>query len=64
MPLVISRKKNEQIIIDGRITVTVLEIRGDNVKLDIAAPKEIRIDRAEIHERRKAEFEFGKETNA
>jgi carbon storage regulator len=46
--LVLSRKKNESIIIDDHITITVVEIRGDKVRLGIQAPKEIPIHRSEI----------------
>ena len=38
--LVLSRKKNESIIINDNITVTVIEIRGDKVRLGIEAPKD------------------------
>lgn len=48
--LVLSRKKNESIVIDGNITVTVVEIRGDKVRLGIVAPKEIPVHRQEIFE--------------
>jgi len=48
--LVLSRKKNESIVIDDRIVVTVVEVRGDKVRLWIKAPKEIPIHRTEIHE--------------
>jgi carbon storage regulator len=47
--LVLSRKKNESIIIDDHIVITVVEIRGDKVRLGIEAPKEIPIHRSEIH---------------
>jgi global regulator protein family protein len=39
--LVLSRKKNESIVINNDITVTVVEIRGDKVRLGIVAPKEV-----------------------
>ena len=45
--LVLSRKKNEQIII-GDVTIMVVDIRGDKVRLGITAPKEVSIHRAEI----------------
>jgi carbon storage regulator len=45
--LVLSRKQNESIFIDGRITVTVAEIRGGRVRLAIDAPRDVPIDRAE-----------------
>jgi carbon storage regulator len=46
--LVLSRKKNETIIIDDHIVITVVEIRGDKVRLGIEAPKEIPIHRSEV----------------
>lgn len=48
--LVLSRKKNETIIIDDHITVTVVEIRGDKVRLGIEAPKEVSVHRREVYE--------------
>lgn len=48
--LCLSRKKNEQILIGQNITVEVLAIRGDNVRLGITAPIEISVDRKEIRE--------------
>ena len=48
--LVLSRKKNESIIIDDHITITVVEIRGDKVRLGIEAPKEISVHRREVFE--------------
>ncbi|MCR4412960.1 MAG: carbon storage regulator CsrA [Thermoguttaceae bacterium] len=48
--LVFSRKKNEQIIIDGNIVITVVEIRGDKVRLGIEAPKEVPVHRREIYD--------------
>jgi carbon storage regulator len=45
--LVLSRKQNESIFIDGRITVTVSEIRGGRVRLAVEAPREVRIERTE-----------------
>ncbi len=41
--LILSRKLDEKIVIDGCITVTVVEIRGHTVRLGIEAPKEIPI---------------------
>ena len=47
--LALSRKKNEALIIDNCIEVTILDIKGDQVKLGIAAPKEIPIYRKEVY---------------
>ncbi|MDA0835025.1 MAG: carbon storage regulator CsrA [Planctomycetota bacterium] len=46
--LVLSRKKNESIVIDENIVITVVEVRGDKVRLGIQAPKEVPIHRSEI----------------
>ncbi|MCR5674556.1 MAG: carbon storage regulator CsrA [Lachnospiraceae bacterium] len=47
--LALSRKKNEAIVIGNSIEITVLEVRGDQVKLGIAAPKEVPIYRKEVY---------------
>ena len=41
--LALSRKKNEAIIINNDIEITVLEVKGDQVKIGISAPKEVPI---------------------
>ena len=48
--LVLSRKKNESIVVGGEVVVTVVEIRGDKVRLGIEAPKEVTVHRKEVHE--------------
>lgn len=48
--LVLSRKKDESIIINDHIRVTVVEIRGDKVRLGIEAPKDISVHRREVYE--------------
>ena len=48
--LVLSRKTNESIVIDGNITVSVLRVDHDNVRLGIEAPLEIPVLRKEIYE--------------
>ena len=48
--LVLSRKKNESIVIDNDITIVVVEIRGDKVRLGIEAPKEIPVHRREVYD--------------
>ena len=46
--LVLTRKTNESIMIGDEIKVTVVEVRGDQVKLGITAPKQISVHREEI----------------
>ena len=48
--LVLSRKKNESIIINSDIVITVVEIRGDKVRLGIVAPKDVPVHREEVYE--------------
>ena len=48
--LVLSRKMNECIVINDDITITVVEIRGDKVRLGFDAPKEVTIHRLEVYE--------------
>ena len=50
--LVLSRRPGEEIIIDGNIRVTVVSVKGDRVRIGIAAPGDVTVDRAEVHERR------------
>jgi carbon storage regulator len=49
MMLVLSRKKNESIVIGDDVVVTVVEVRGDKVKLGIEAPKEVTVHREEVY---------------
>ena len=48
--LVLSRKKNESIMIGDDIEIVVVEIKGDQVKLGVKAPKNITVHRAEVYE--------------
>ncbi len=48
--LVLSRKKNESIIINENIVITVIEIRGDKIRLGIDAPKDVSVHRREVYE--------------
>ncbi len=47
--LALARKINESIIVNDNVEITVLEVKGDQVKLGIAAPKSIPIYRKEIY---------------
>ena len=58
--LILSRQKNESIVINDDITVVISDIRGDKVKLGIIAPKEVSVDRFEVRQaklKQKAEVE-------
>jgi len=46
--LVLSRKKDESIVINDDITIVVVEIRGDKVRLGVEAPKEVPVHRREV----------------
>ncbi|MBY0460885.1 MAG: carbon storage regulator CsrA [Gemmataceae bacterium] len=48
--LVLSRKKNETIVINNDIVITVVEIRGDKVRIGIEAPKDVPVHRQEVYE--------------
>ncbi|MCH5270562.1 MAG: carbon storage regulator CsrA [Lachnospiraceae bacterium] len=47
--LALSRKKNEAIVINNNIEVSILEVKGDQVKIGITAPKEVPIYRKEVY---------------
>lgn len=47
--LALSRKKGESLIINNNIEITVLEVKGDQVKIGISAPKEVPIYRKEVY---------------
>ncbi len=60
--LVLSRKKDEKIIIGDKITIMVIEIRGDKVRLGIDAPKEVSVHRQEVYDAIQKEQEGQKES--
>lgn len=62
--LVLSRKKNESIIIDNHIVVTVVEIRGDKVRLGVDAPKSVSVHRHEVFEAIRAQSQQNSEAGA
>ena len=47
--LALSRKKSEALIINNNIEITILEIKGEQVKLGISAPKEVPVYRKEVY---------------
>ena len=48
--LALSRKKNEALVINNNVEITVLEVKGEQVKLGISAPREVPVYRKEVHE--------------
>lgn len=48
--LVLSRKRDERIVIGGNIVITVIEVRGDKVRLGIEAPADVPVHRQEIYD--------------
>lgn len=48
--LVLSRKKNESIIIGDNIEIVIVDIKGDQVKVGVKAPKNVTVHRAEVYE--------------
>lgn len=55
--LILTRKVGETIVINDNIRVTVLQVKGNQVRIGIEAPSEVAVHRQEIHERIKAEAE-------
>ena len=53
--LVLSRKKNESIMIGDDIEIVVIEIKGDQIKLGVKAPRNVTVHRAEVYEEIRAE---------
>ncbi|HAP43877.1 MAG: carbon storage regulator [Spirochaetes bacterium GWD1_61_31] len=53
--LILTRKINEKLIIDGTIVVSVIEVRGDMVKLGIDAPRSVKVFRSEVYDAIQAE---------
>ena len=47
--LALTRKKDEALIINNNIEITILEVKGDQVKIGISAPKEVPIYRKEVY---------------
>jgi carbon storage regulator len=64
--LVLSRKKNESIVINDDISIVVVEIRGDKVRLGIEAPREVPVHRREVYDAivRANNDRFDQQTNA
>jgi len=50
--LVLSRRAGEEIVIDGNIRLTIIAVKGDGVRVGIAAPPAVTVDRKEVYDRR------------
>jgi carbon storage regulator len=50
--LVLTRRTGQEVVIGGNIRIKVTEVSGQRVRLGITAPRDIRVDRAEVDERR------------
>lgn len=53
--LVLSRKRGEKVRINDNVIITVVEIRGDKIRLGFEAPQEIQINREEVYQARRQE---------
>jgi carbon storage regulator len=62
--LVLSRKKNESIVINNDITIVVVEIRGDKVRLGVEAPKEVPVHRREVYDAIRRNVTIGDKADA
>ncbi len=60
--LVLSRKKNESIVINNDIKIVVVEIRGDKVRLGVEAPREVPVHRREVYDAIQRSLESGDAT--
>ena len=47
--LALSRKKNEALVVNNNVEITILDIKGDQVKIGIEAPKEVPVYRKEVY---------------
>ena len=50
--LVLTRRRGEEIVIDGTIRLSIIAVKGDRVRVGIAAPSPVTVDRKEVHDRR------------
>jgi carbon storage regulator len=49
--LVLSRRVGETLVVDGDVTVTILAVKGNQIRIGIAAPLEVQVHREEIYQR-------------
>lgn len=60
--LILSRKLNEKVVIGDGIVVSIMEIRGDQIKLGIDAPKSVKVFRQEVYDAIQAENRLAAES--
>jgi len=60
--LILSRKVNEKVVIGDDITVSIIEVRGDQVRIGIDAPKKVKVFRQEVYDAIKAENKAASES--
>jgi carbon storage regulator len=53
--LILTRRPGESVMVGDDVVVTVMGVNGNHVRLGIRAPKSVRVDREEIHEKRRLE---------
>lgn len=61
--LVLTRKRNESIMIGDDIKITIVDVKGDQIKIGIDAPKSVTVHREEIYLEIKAENKLAAESN-
>lgn len=59
--LVLSRQRDETIVIDDSIRITIVDVRGDKVRIGVQAPRDVSVHRQEIYDAIKLEAEKGAE---
>ena len=62
--LVLSRQRDESIIIGDNITISIVDIRGDKVRLGIDAPKEVPVHRQEVYDAIQRENQRNQESDS
>ncbi|MDR2747137.1 MAG: carbon storage regulator CsrA [Treponema sp.] len=62
--LILSRKVNEKIMIGDDISISIIEVRGDQVRLGVDAPRSVKVFRQEVFDAIKAENRAAAESKA